>query len=639
MDNKIHEETKVAANPDTDKSSESDEKREFAARGVFDFDESENLSGKFENPLAGIPKWKLFEDVERFCRENDMMDQLEMMKKGALVSQHPIRYRELEELSEEDIASLDNEKTHKWRQPFMLYWLTVMCAMGAATQGMDESVNSGAVSYYQYQLGIHKLPNATYILGLVVGAPYLACALIGCWMNEPMNYWFARRGTIWISCFIACGASIWEAFTYSWGQLFAARFVLGLGIGAKSSTIPVYAAECAPAPIRGALVMQWQVWTAFGIMLGNIMGVAFYSVGPDAWRYMLASSFVPPLFVMAQVYFCPESPRWLIQNNKVPKAYRAFRRIRNDDLQACRDLFYTFVGVELERQVNKGKNFFTKLWELFSIPRNARATTATWIIMFGQQFCGVNVIAYYSVNIFLQSGYTHVQALLFAMGTGILNWIFALPAFFTIDTFGRRWLLLVTFPFLCITLLWTGMSFFIDKETHPTARTAMITTGMYLYEVFYSPGMGPVPFSYSAESFPLQVRDVGMASATAVLWAFNFILSFTWPELVKAFQPQGAFGWYAAWCAILWLAGEYQPNHNHKDFIQLTTISSPPLPRNQRTHPGRTGRGVQRADAQADRPRNSRAVLLGEQVYPSSRRGVAAVGRHQQTSRRIHGGR
>lgn len=154
------------------------------------------------------------------------------------------------------------------------------------------------------------------------------------------------------------------------------------------------------------------------------------------------------------------------------------------------------------------------------------------------------------------------------MGTGILNWIFALPAFFTIDTFGRRFLLLFTFPFLCITLLWTGMSFFLPP--HTTKRTAMITTGMYLYEVFYSPGMGPVPFSYSAESFPiqvslhcicairceidtLQVRDVGMASATSVLWGFNFILSFTWPALVASFKPQGAFGWYAAWCAILWV--------------------------------------------------------------------------------------
>ncbi|KAI2787092.1 hypothetical protein POX_f07450 [Penicillium oxalicum] len=529
-----------------------DGQHENAGRGIFDFDESQTVSGKFENPLAGIPKAQLFKDVEKFCHDHGLMDKLEIMKKGALVAQSPLSFHEIEELSSEDIAILEHEKTHKWSQPWMLYWLTVMCAMGAATQGMDESVNNGAVAFYPDQLGISKLSNATWIEGLVVGAPYLACAVLGCWLNEPLNYYLARRGTIFISCFFAAWASIWEAFTYSWGQLFAARFVLGLGIGAKSSTIPVYAAECAPAPIRGALVMQWQVWTAFGIMLGNIMGVAFYSLGPDVgWRVMLGSSFVPPVFVMVQVFFCPESPRWLVENHKVDKAYRSFRRIRNTELEACRDLFYTYVGVEIERKVNRGKNFFTKLAELFTVPRNRRATMATWMIMFGQQFCGVNVIAYYSTTIFVQSGYSHPQALLFSMGTGILNWVFALPAFFTIDTFGRRFLLLVTFPFLCVTLLWTGMSFFLPEGT--TKRTAMITTGMYLYEVFYSPGMGPVPFSYSAESFPIQVRDVGMASATAVLWAFNFILSFTWPALVKAFQPQGAFGWYAAWCAILWL--------------------------------------------------------------------------------------
>jgi len=87
------------------------------------------------------------------------------------------------------------------------------------------------------------------------------------------------------------------------------------------------------------------------------------------------------------------------------------------------------------------------------------------------------------------------------MGTGILNWVFALPAFFTIDTFGRRFLLLVTFPFLAISLLWTGFSFWIGDGAggSSTARTAMIATGMYIFEVFYSPGMGPVPFSYSAE--------------------------------------------------------------------------------------------------------------------------------------------
>ncbi|KAB8606257.1 hypothetical protein FH972_025886 [Carpinus fangiana] len=442
-----------------------------------------------------------------------------------------------------------------------------MCSLAAAVQGMDETANNGAVAIYSRYLNITSKEDggrfstqmADNIQGLVVGAPYLACALLGCWLTQPLNYYFARRGTIFISCLIAAVASIWEGVANSWVNLFLARFVLGLGIGAKSSTVPVYSAECAPAPIRGALVMQWQMWTAFGIMLGNIMGVAFGGLGDDlSWRLMLGSTVVLPLIVCAQVYFCPESPRWLIEHGQIEKAFRSFRILRPTDLQAARDLYYAYVGVQLEAKINHGKNFFTMFLELFTVPRNRRAALASWIVMFMQQFCGVNVIAYYSTNIFLDSGFSQSSALLVSMGTGILNFVFALPAFFTIDTWGRRNLLLFTFPFLAICLFWTGFSFYIDPppegQTISTskARLGMITTGMYLFEVFYSPGEGPVPFTYSAEAFPLHVREVGMSFATATTWCFNFILSFTWPSLVTAFTSQGAFGWYAAWCIVGW---------------------------------------------------------------------------------------
>ena len=146
-----------------------------------------------------------------------------------------------------------------------------MCSLGAATQGMDESVNNGAVAIYPKALGFAN--SGDIYQGLVVSAPYLACAILGCWLNEPLNRFFGRRGTIFISCFIAAAASIWEAFVNSWGNLFAARFVLGLGIGAKSSTIPVYTAECAPAQIRGALVMQWQVSKMMGEPFSGISNI------------------------------------------------------------------------------------------------------------------------------------------------------------------------------------------------------------------------------------------------------------------------------------------------------------------------------------------------------------------------------
>ncbi|KAL2795322.1 hypothetical protein BJX66DRAFT_302237 [Aspergillus keveii] len=532
-----------------------------ATQGIYDVESRDRnkLSAVFENPLAGIPREQLFKDVDLFCAQYGLDQHRDLFRKGALVSQNPAAVETLPELSEKEREAIRRETTHKWSQPWSLYFLAAMCSLAAAVQGMDETANNGAVEIYPRLLGIESdrfSPQMQdYITGLVVGAPYLACALIGCWLTEPLNRYFARRGTIFISCVIAAVASIWEGVANSWVNLFLARFVLGLGIGSKSSTVPVYAAECSPAPIRGALVMMWQMWTAFGIMLGNIMGVAFMGVREDlSWRLMLGSTVVLPIVVCAQVYFCPESPRWLIEHNKIPKAFESFRTLRPTELQAARDLYYAYVGVKIERKVNKGKNFFTMFLELFTIPRNRRATLATWIVMFLQQFCGVNVIAYYSTTIFVESGYSIQEALLASMGTGILNWVFAIPAFLTIDTWGRRNLLLFTFPWLAIWLFWSGFSFWIEDDVQDSRkRVAMVTTGMYLFEVFYSPGEGPVPFTYSAEAFPLHVREVGMSWATATTWCFNFILSFTWPMLLRAFKPQGAFGWYAGWCLIGWV--------------------------------------------------------------------------------------
>ena len=45
---------------------------------------------------------------------------------------------------------------------------------------------------------------------------------------------------------------------------------MGIGIGAKNATVPIYSAEMAPAAIRGALVMFWQLWVVIGKSLLNL---------------------------------------------------------------------------------------------------------------------------------------------------------------------------------------------------------------------------------------------------------------------------------------------------------------------------------------------------------------------------------
>ena len=287
-------------------------------------------------------------------------------------------------------------------------------------------------------------------------------------------------------------------------------------------------------------------------MLGFLVSVAFQNVtiigGPTSpWRWMLGSTAIPPMFVMAQVYVCPESPRWYMEKGRYTSAFHAFSRLRKHKLQAARDMYHAYKLLEVETSQRAGKNLFR---EFFTVRRNRRAAQSSFFVMFMQQFCGVNVIAYYSTSIFLQSGFSQRNALLVSFGTGVTNWLFAIPAIYTIDTFGRRNLLLTTFPLMSLCLLFTGFSFFIPEGD---ARLGCVATGIFLFMAVYSPGEGPVPFTYSAEAFPLYIRDVGMSFATATCWGFNFILSLTWPALVEAFTPQGAFAYYAAWNAAAWV--------------------------------------------------------------------------------------
>jgi MFS family permease len=155
----------------------------------------------------------------------------------------------------------------------------------------------------------------------------------------------------------------------------------------------------------------------------------------------------------------------------------------------------------------------------------------------------VNIIAFYSSTIFVEAGASNKNALLASWGFGLVNFVFAWPAIWTIDTFGRRSLLLFTFPNMAWTLLAAGFCFYIPESS--TAHIGLIALFVFLFAAFYSPGEGPVPFTYSAEVFPLSHREVGMAWAVSTCLFWAAVLSVTFPFMLASFGTVGSFGFYA----------------------------------------------------------------------------------------------
>lgn len=151
----------------------------------------------------------------------------------------------------------------------------------------------------------------------------------------------------------------------------------------------------------------------------------------------MGSAMIPAVIVCVLIPLYPESPRWYLTKGRHLDAYKAICQLRLDKIQGARDLFYMHIGLKAEEEaMSIGKQ--NRFKEFLTIRRNRNAMIGSEIVMFMQQFCGVNVIAYYSSEIFLDANMSNTNALAASLGWGIINWLFALPAVYS-ESSTSRW--------------------------------------------------------------------------------------------------------------------------------------------------------------------------------------------------------
>lgn len=106
-----------------------------------------SLSAKLQNPLIGLTHDEVLQDVDNFVDMKGLGDHREEFRKGGLLAQSinsPGAFEELPLLTQEDKVILRREESHRWHQPFMLYFLCGLCAGSAIVQGMDQTAVNGA---------------------------------------------------------------------------------------------------------------------------------------------------------------------------------------------------------------------------------------------------------------------------------------------------------------------------------------------------------------------------------------------------------------------------------------------------------------------------------------------------------------
>ncbi|KAI5959082.1 uncharacterized protein KGF55_005573 [Candida pseudojiufengensis] len=407
-------------------SSQSSFKKDLLPDNSSHVSESERADGEHGNILSQYTEKQVMVMGRNYALKYGLDP--EIFAKGAALARAPNSYNSMPFLTDEEKQGLYLEQTKKWHLPKKLFAVIAAGAMAAAVQGMDESVINGATLFYPTAFRLkEKFPeNYDLMEGLVNGAPYLFASVVGAWTTDFWNRHLGRKWTIFWTCAISAVTCVWSGFVNTYWHLIIARLFLGLGIGVKSATVPVYCSECTPARVRGSLVLMWQLWTAAGIMLGYVACLAFYYV-PDKsfgtglnWRLMLGSACIPAFIILFQIPFVPESPRWLMGKGRHKEAYESLSSLRFENVAAARDLFYQFVLLQ-EEEGNYDVPTWKRVIEMFTIRRNRNAAIGSWIVMFMQQFCGINVIAYYSSSIFIEAGISVINALVYAVSRQYLH--------------------------------------------------------------------------------------------------------------------------------------------------------------------------------------------------------------------------
>lgn len=195
---------------------------------------------RIKNPLVGIPRRDLLRDVDEFCRIKELQTYRETIRKGALVAQDPTGYEDItgdEALTEQEVEALRNEVLHKWRITKVLLLTIITCSIGAAVQGWDQTGSNGANLDFPRAFGIGSSTTEDKLLvGIVNAAPYVGTAFVGCWLSDPLNFHFGRRGTIFFAANFCLWPVLASGFCRTWQELFACRLLMGVGMGTKAAT-------------------------------------------------------------------------------------------------------------------------------------------------------------------------------------------------------------------------------------------------------------------------------------------------------------------------------------------------------------------------------------------------------------------
>ncbi|PKG24735.1 sugar porter family MFS transporter [Niallia nealsonii] len=436
-------------------------------------------------------------------------------------------------------------------------------ALGGLLFGYDTGVISGALLFIREDLGLTPLMEGIVVSGVLIGA-LIGAAFCGNFADRIGR----KKAIIWLGLLFSIGA-IGTGLAPNVSILIFFRIVLGVAVGGASALVPLYLSEMAPAAIRGRVASLNTVMNAIGILSAYIVNYAFSSSG--RWDWMLLLAIIPSLLLMIGMFFMPESPRWLLQNNREEEARKVLGLTRESN-----KIESEIESIKALKSVGK-----VPLSELFSPLMLPVLLIGIGLAVF-QQIIGTNTIIYYTPTILLDSGFGASSAIAGTIGIGIINLVFTIIGTVLVDKIGRRKLMLMgnVGMTLALGILGISTSFFQSPGW-------LLLACLCLFMVAYSASWGMVVWVVLAEIFPLRIRGTAMGVASTCLWLANIAVSLSFPILLNSIGSSLLFLIYGTvGIAAFIFVYKYVPETKGKTLeeIEAEITLKKPITNNQKLH-------------------------------------------------------
>lgn len=418
-------------------------------------------------------------------------------------------------------------------------WITVIACIGFSLFGYDQGVMGSIITSdsFNYEFPATKKANDTDRHATVVQGAVVSCYEIGCFFGAMFALFrgeaIGRKPAIIIGAFIIIIGTIIStaAFRHSWGtgQFVIGRVITGIGNGMNTATIPVWQSEMSRPENRGRLVYIEGSTVAFGTFIAYWLDFGIgYANSSVSWRFPIAFQCFFALILLFGVIMLPESPRWLVAQKRDHEAKQVLASIEGtvieDDVVLSE---YTVIKETVDRYSSP-----ITLKEVLDTgkSKNLQRIIIGATTQFFQQFTGCNAAIYYSTVLFETSiGLSHRLSSILGGVFASVYFLFSIPAYFVVDSIGRRTLFLVG-------AIGQGCSFIITFAclVNPNSEKSKgAAVGLFLFIAFFGCTILQLPWVYPPEINSLRTRTIGTAVSTCTNWICNFAVVMFTPIFVQ----------------------------------------------------------------------------------------------------------